>query len=103
MKLLLKGKKVLLGGNREFKMKGLSRKQYSFEYNSDLQAFVYDANTQEEVNDIFEASFKLYRHFKFVPLFDEVKEEKPKAKAKAKAKEADHHFVKEAELQSLET
>lgn len=88
MKLKVVGKKAALGMNKTFRMKGLSRKEYPFEYDSELKAYVYDAKTQEEIDDIFHASIKLYRHFDFIPLLEEApKAEAPKTKPK-KAKVA---------------
>ena len=67
-------------------MKGLSRKEYLFKYDSELSKFIYETESQEEVDDIFTASFRLYRHFDFMPIMDEKKVAPPKKATKKKAK-----------------
>lgn len=84
MKITIIGKKAAIGQNKIFKMKGLSRMEYKFEYNTEEKRYIYEAKSQKEVEDIFLASVKLYRHFDFMPIMEEVKPAKKTSPKKKK-------------------
>ena len=80
MKLTIIGRKAAFGQNLIFKMRGLSRKEYPFKYDTEAKRYVYEAESQKEVEDIFYASVKLYRHINVMPLMEEEKPEEPAKK-----------------------
>lgn len=67
--------------------------EYKFEYDKEAKRYIYEANSQKEVEDIFLASVKLYRHFDFMPIMEG---EKPAKKASPKKKK------EEPKLQAVE-
>ena len=87
MKLTIIGRKSTIGQNKTFKMKGLSRTEYPFEYDAEHKRYVYEAKSQKEVEDIFYASIKLYRSLNFMPIFEEKKTKKPRKTKASKVEE----------------
>lgn len=58
--------------------------EYKFEYDKEAKRYIYEAKSQKEVEDIFMASIKLYRHFDFMPIMEEEKPVKKAASTKKK-------------------
>jgi hypothetical protein len=66
------------------RVKGMSRLQYTFEWDKESRHYAYEPKTQREADDIFRTQGRLYKRMFFSVLMDEKKEP-----------ETDHHFVKE--------
>lgn len=83
------------------RVKGMSRLQYTFEWDKGSRHYAYEPKNQREADDIFRTQGKLYKRMFFSVLMEDKKKEEPvkkKAIKKKKAvveKEPDHHFEKE--------
>ena len=78
-----------MGTTPVIRVKGMSRLQYIFEWDTESRHYAYEPKDQREADDIFRTQGRLYKRMFFSVLMDE-----PKPKVKEKL-EADHHFVKE--------
>lgn len=107
------------------RVKGMSRLQYIFEWDSESRHYAYEPKNQREADDIFRTQGRLYKRMFFSVLMEQekIEEKKPAPKKQKKVskkkvstvegiirqetknpiKEADHHFEKDEspELQAV--
>ena len=62
------------------RVKGMSRLQYDFKWDTASRHYAYEPNNQKEADDIFRTQGRLYRRMFFSVLMDEKKPEKEKKK-----------------------
>ena len=98
LKIVIIGKRNLMGSNPRIRVKGLSRIGYNFDWDKEIKYYAYSPKSQKDADDIFRTQGRLYRHMFFSMWIGEqepkaespkpeVESPKPKAKSpKPKAK-----------------
>jgi hypothetical protein len=99
LKIVIIGKRNLMGSNPRIRVKGLSRIGYNFDWDKEIKYYAYSPKSQKDADDIFRTQGRLYRHMFFSVCIGDIKPEvespkpevespKPKAKSpKPKKKE----------------
>ena len=64
------------------RVKGMSRLQYTFEWDAESRHYAYEPKSQREADDIFRTQGRLYKRMFFSVLMDEKKEPKKERKSK---------------------
>jgi len=91
LKIVIIGKRNLMGANPRIRVKGMSRIGYDFDWDKEIKYYAYAPKSQKDADDIFRTQGRLYRHMFFSVWIGDSKPkaESPKPKAeglKLKAK-----------------
>jgi len=71
------------------RVKGMSRLQYTFEWDAESRHYAYEPKSQREADDIFRTQGRLYKRMFFSVLMDEKKEPKKEPKKERKSKKVE--------------
>jgi hypothetical protein len=87
MKIIILGKKNMVGSTPAIRIKGISQIRYNFIWDADIRYFAYEPKSQKECDDIFRTQGRTYRTMFFsvwLEVEEKEKKEEPKPKSKLK-------------------
>jgi hypothetical protein len=80
MKIIILGKRDMMGTTPSIRIKGISQKRYLFLWDKESRNYSYEPENQKEVDDIFRTQGKLYKTMFFSVLLEEPKKKATKNK-----------------------
>jgi hypothetical protein len=85
MKIIILGKRDMMGTTPSIRVKGISQKRYLFIWDPEIRHYSYEPTDQKEVDDIFRTQGKLYKTMFFSAWLDTPKLKPVKKTTRAKS------------------
>ena len=103
MKIIIIGKRDMLGTNPLIRVKGMSQVRYNFIWDKEIRHYAYEPTNQKEVDDIFRTQGKLYRTMFFSVWLETKKPEAEIPEARIVKEGMIRQSVDEAEAKTQKT